>query len=81
MLVGTVYGNFFALIQKTVASGADVRLKKVEYAGGVAEVDGMFILKGALSPSTLVHGLQVEEGHSIGFTVSTPRHKITVFAS
>ncbi len=55
--------NAQIILKKLTRLSGDVRLKKVEYAGGVAEVDGMFILKGALSPSTLVHGLQVEEGH------------------
>lgn len=52
------------LKQPTKLSG-DMRLKKVEYKGGEAEVDGIFILKGALSPSTLVHGLQTEGGHIV----------------
>ncbi|MDE6441701.1 MAG: NAD(P)/FAD-dependent oxidoreductase [Clostridia bacterium] len=39
------------------------RLERVEYKGGGLDIDGMFILKGAVSPATLVHGLAVEGGH------------------
>lgn len=39
------------------------RLTAVEFAGGRVEVDGVFVLKSAFSPTTLVHGLKVEDGH------------------
>ena len=39
------------------------RLERVEFKGGELDIDGMFILKGAVSPSSLVHGLAVENGH------------------
>ena len=39
------------------------RLERVEFKGGELDIDGMFILKGAVSPSSLVHGLAVEDGH------------------
>ena len=37
-------------------------MKKIEYKDGEAEADGLFILKGAVSPSTLVRGLAIENG-------------------
>lgn len=40
----------------------DMRLKRVEYRGGSADVDGMFILRGAVAPTTLLHGLRIENG-------------------
>lgn len=40
-----------------------LKLNKIIFRDGEAEVDGMFILKGAISPSTLLHGLATEEGH------------------
>ena len=41
----------------------DMRLKKIVYQDGEQQVDGVFILRGAVSPATLVHGLEVENGH------------------
>lgn len=52
------------IIQKQpVKLSGDTRLRKIEFKDGAVEADGLFILKGALSPATLVHGLCVEDGH------------------
>ncbi len=60
------------VLKNPVKLSGDTRLKKVEFKDGAIEVDGMFILKGALSPSTLVHGLSVENGHiAVGRDCST----------
>lgn len=37
--------------------------EKVEFKGGERKIDGMFILRPQLSPTALVHGIQVENGH------------------
>ena len=39
------------------------RLSAVEYSGGKVAVDGVFVLKSAFSPTTLVRGLKTEDGH------------------
>lgn len=39
------------------------RLERVVFKDGFKEVDGAFLLKGALSPAILVHGLKTESGH------------------
>lgn len=39
------------------------RFEKVLLRGGEIAADGMFILRGAVSPATLVKGLETEEGH------------------
>ena len=39
------------------------KIEKVEFTGGFKEIDGMFILRPSVSPTTLVHGLQVDAGH------------------
>lgn len=41
----------------------DMRVRQVHFKDGKIDVDGVFILKSAISPATLVHGLKVEEGH------------------
>lgn len=41
----------------------DARLRRVIYKDGSLNVDGVFILKSAISPATLVHGLHVADGH------------------
>lgn len=37
-------------------------MEKVHFKGGELDVDGLFILKGAISPSALVHGLETQGG-------------------
>ena len=52
------------IIQKQpVKLSGDMRLRKIHFKDGEIEADGLFILKGALSPATLVHGLQIDNGH------------------
>lgn len=41
----------------------DVKVREVVYKGGSVSADGVFILKSAVSPSTLVHGLKTDGGH------------------
>ena len=40
-----------------------MRLEKVCFKDGELAVDGVFVLRGSVSLSTLVHGLKVENGH------------------
>jgi len=51
------------ILKTPVKLEGDMRFKKVIYSGGECEADGMFILRGAISPTALVHGLQTDEGH------------------
>lgn len=41
----------------------DMRVKELHFKDGKIAVDGVFILKSAISPATLVHGLKIDEGH------------------
>lgn len=41
----------------------DMRVRQVHFKDGKLDVDGVFILKSAISPATLVHGLEVKDGH------------------
>lgn len=52
------------IMQKTPTKyTGDMRVRHVHFKDGSIEVDGVFILKSAISPATLVHGLGVKEGH------------------
>lgn len=55
--------NAHILLKQPVKLSGDMRLRKVELKDEQLEVDGMFILRGFVSPSTLLHGLNIEEGH------------------
>lgn len=55
--------NAEIVLKAPVKLTGGTRLERVEYKGGGLNIDGMFILKGAVSPSALVHGLAVEGGH------------------
>lgn len=56
--------NVKIVLQKPKKLQGGLRLNKIIFKDGVAEVDGMFILKGSVSPTTLMHGLAVnDEGH------------------
>lgn len=41
----------------------DLRVKKVKFGDGEIDVDGVFMLKNAVTPSALVHGLETRDGH------------------
>ena len=43
----------------------DMRVRQVHFKDGKIDVDGVFILKSAISPATLVHGLEVKDGHIV----------------
>ena len=51
------------VLKNPVKVSGGLKLEKVHFKGGEISADGLFILKGAISPSTLVHGLEVVGGH------------------
>lgn len=55
--------NAEIILKRPVEYAGDSKLKQVVFKDGKLEVDGAFILKGAISPSALVHGLKTESGH------------------
>ena len=55
--------NAQIILKKPVSVSGDMRLREVNFKDEKIEIDGMFILRGSVSPSTLVHGLKVEDGH------------------
>jgi len=55
--------NAEIILKSPVKFAGENRLNAVEFKDGSLEVDGVFVLKSAFSPTTLVHGLKVEDGH------------------
>lgn len=57
--------NAGIILKKPVKLTGGMRLEKVNFKDGSLEVDGMFILREAVSPSALVHGLKCDGGHIV----------------
>ena len=51
------------ILKSPLSVTGDMRLKKVNFKDESLDVDGMFILRGSISPKTLLHGLKTEDGH------------------
>ena len=59
------FPNAEVILKNPVKLTGGMRLERVAFKNGGIDVDGMFILKGALSPATLVHGLEIKDGHIV----------------
>lgn len=55
--------NAQIILKAPVKYTGDMRVRQVHFKDGLLDVDGVFILKSAISPATLVHGLKTEGGH------------------
>lgn len=55
--------NAEVILKTPVKYTGDARVRKVVFKDGTLDVDGVFILKSAFSPTALMHGLKTEEGH------------------
>ena len=55
--------NAEIILKAPVKYTGELKLKSVSFKDGSVNVDGAFILKGAIPPSTLLHGLKTEDGH------------------
>lgn len=51
------------ILKNPVSVSGDMRLKAVNFKDGSIDIDGMFILRGSISPQSLVHGLKISDGH------------------
>ena len=51
------------ILKKPESVTGDMRVRKVNFKDESLEIDGMFILRGSISPKTLMHGLETEDGH------------------
>ncbi len=55
--------NADIILKNPVKFEGDDRLKRVVFKDGGLDVDGLFVLRSSLSPSILLHGLDIEDGH------------------
>lgn len=55
--------NAEIILKTPVRVSGGARVERLEFKDGAIDIDGLFILKGALAPSALVHGLKTENGH------------------
>ncbi len=55
--------NARIILKKPVSVSGDTRVRSLSFKDESVEIDGMFILRGSVSPSTLLRGLKVEGGH------------------
>ena len=60
------------VLKAPVSFSGDMKVRAVNFKDGSVEVDGVFILRGSVSPKTLLHGLEIEDGHiKVGRDCST----------
>lgn len=55
--------NAEIILKAPVKFEGGLKLERVVFKDGFKEVDGAFLLKGAVSPAVLVHGLKTDGGH------------------
>ena len=56
-------GKATVILKSPLSVTGDMRVKKVNFKDESLDIDGMFILRGSISPKTLLHGLKIEDGH------------------
>lgn len=60
------------IVKKPVSVTGDMRVRALNFKDASLEVDGLFILRGSVSPATLLRGLKTEDGHiSVNRDLST----------
>ncbi|MCH5148183.1 MAG: NAD(P)/FAD-dependent oxidoreductase [Clostridiales bacterium] len=57
--------NAEILVKSPIRLEGEKRLEKIVFKDGYLEVDGLFILRSSVSPSILLHGLEIKEGHIV----------------
>lgn len=55
--------NAKIIMKNPVRVTGGARVERIEFKDGAIDIDGLFVLKGAISPSALVHGLRTDGGH------------------
>lgn len=55
--------NAQVILKKPVSISGDMRVRQINFKDESCEIDGMFILRGSVSPSTLLKGLKITDGH------------------
>ena len=57
------FGNAQIVLKNPLSVSGEMKVTKVNFKDESLDIDGMFILRGSVSPKTLLHGLKVEDGH------------------
>ncbi|MCH5142239.1 MAG: NAD(P)/FAD-dependent oxidoreductase [Clostridiales bacterium] len=57
--------NAEILLKSPIRFEGEKRLEKIVFKDGSLEIDGLFILRSSVSPSILLHGLEMDEGHIV----------------
>ena len=57
--------NAQIILKNPVKFNGTNRVEEVAFKDGKISVDGVFVLKSAISPATLVHGLEIQGGHIV----------------
>ena len=55
--------NAQIILKKPISVSGDMRVRQVNFKDESLDIDGMFILRGSVSPSTLFKGLKIKDGH------------------
>ena len=55
--------NAEIILKKPECVSGDMRVRAVNFKDGSIDVDGLFVLRGSVSPKTLLHGLKITDGH------------------
>ena len=53
------------ILKKPLSISGDMRARAVNFKDESIEIDGIFMLRGSISPKTLLHGLKIEDGHIV----------------
>ena len=56
-------GKAQIILKMPQSISGDMRARALNFKEESIEVDGIFILRGSISPKTLLHGLKIEDGH------------------
>ena len=54
--------NARIILKKPVSVTGDMRVRSLNFNDESVEIDGLFILRGSVSPATLLHGLKITDG-------------------
>ena len=51
------------ILKNPVSVSGDMKVNKVNFKDGSIDIDGIFILRGSISPQALLHGIKINDGH------------------
>lgn len=57
--------NARIVVKRPCEIAGDSRVRQLKFRDGAEDVDGVFILRGSVAPTTLLHGLETRDGHIV----------------